>query len=97
MANDIDLGIVAQGPQGKSAYDIAVDNGFSGTQQQWLASLKGDPGMDAHAPKRGTDYWTDADKNSIIDELKKYVDSAMTGAFAKAKAEVEDAVANGKY
>lgn len=29
------------GPQGKSAYDIAVDNGFSGTQQEWLDSLGG--------------------------------------------------------
>lgn len=29
---------------GKSAYQIAVDNGFQGTETQWLASLKGDPG-----------------------------------------------------
>lgn len=50
-----------------------------------------------YKPQRGTDYWTDADKNSIIDELKKYVDSAMTDAFNRAKAEVEDAVVNGKY
>lgn len=40
MANDIDLGIVAQGPQGKSAYDIAVDNGFKGSEQEWLNTLK---------------------------------------------------------
>lgn len=25
---------------GKSAYDIAVDNGFEGTEAEWLASLK---------------------------------------------------------
>lgn len=29
---------------GKSAYQIALDNGFVGTEQQWLASLKGDTG-----------------------------------------------------
>ncbi|WEY79913.1 hypothetical protein P5667_12340 [Bacillus velezensis] len=29
---------------GKSAYDIAVDNGFSGTLEEWLASLKGEKG-----------------------------------------------------
>ncbi|MCG8397248.1 hypothetical protein LWS67_11840 [Bacillus atrophaeus] len=29
---------------GKSAYDIAVDNGFSGTEEEWLASLKGEKG-----------------------------------------------------
>lgn len=29
---------------GKSAYQIALDNGFVGTEAQWLASLKGDTG-----------------------------------------------------
>ena len=28
-----------QGPQGKSAYQVAVDNGFTGTEAQWLASI----------------------------------------------------------
>jgi len=30
-----------QGPGGKSAYQIAVENGFVGTEAQWLASLVG--------------------------------------------------------
>ena len=29
---------------GKSAYDVAVDNGFAGTEPEWLASLKGEQG-----------------------------------------------------
>lgn len=29
------------GEPGKSAYDIAVENGFEGTQEEWLDSLKG--------------------------------------------------------
>ncbi|ALV01581.1 hypothetical protein ABEY01_08360 [Bacillus velezensis] len=29
---------------GKSAYNIAVDNGLSGTVEEWLASLKGEKG-----------------------------------------------------
>lgn len=29
---------------GKSAYEIAVENGFEGTETEWLASLKGDQG-----------------------------------------------------
>lgn len=29
------------GPQGDSAYDIAVENGFTGTEQEWLDSLGG--------------------------------------------------------
>ena len=29
------------GVPGKSAYELAVDNGFSGSEQDWLESLKG--------------------------------------------------------
>lgn len=29
---------------GKSAYELAVDHGFEGTEEEWLASLKGDKG-----------------------------------------------------
>lgn len=38
---------VIQGPKGepgKSSYQHAVDNGFEGTEQEWLASLKGEKG-----------------------------------------------------
>lgn len=34
------------GTDGKSAYDIAVINGFVGTESVWLASLKGVDGAD---------------------------------------------------
>lgn len=38
LANDyIDTGVIAKGT---SAYDIAVSNGFQGTEQEWLESLK---------------------------------------------------------
>ena len=33
-----------QGADGRSAYQIAVQNGFEGTEQEWLASLKGPKG-----------------------------------------------------
>lgn len=32
------------GQDGKSAYQLALENGFSGTEQEWLVSLKGDSG-----------------------------------------------------
>lgn len=40
------------GADGKSAYEIACDEGFNGTVKEWLESLKGD------SPKIGEDgYW----------------------------------------
>ncbi|MBO6237781.1 MAG: hypothetical protein J6N50_03220, partial [Bacteroidales bacterium] len=36
--------ITERGPEGKSAYRVAVDNGFVGTEEEWLASLVGSPG-----------------------------------------------------
>jgi hypothetical protein len=34
----------ARGFDGESAYDVAVKNGFEGTEQEWLTSLKGEKG-----------------------------------------------------
>src|ERR1044072_4778056 len=34
------------GAEGESAYDVAVDNGFVGTESQWLASLVGPEGAE---------------------------------------------------
>lgn len=34
------------GPEGKTAYNIAVDNGFVGTESQWIQSLIGTKGKD---------------------------------------------------
>lgn len=35
---------IIEGPQGDSAYQVAVQNGFQGTEKEWLASLKGEKG-----------------------------------------------------
>lgn len=45
----------ADGAPGKSAYQIAVDEGFVGTVTEWLASLKGDPGVHGTDGANGTD------------------------------------------
>lgn len=42
------------GTAGKSAYDIAVENGFEGTEEQWLASLKGADGVSIRHGWNGT-------------------------------------------
>lgn len=36
--------VTERGPEGKSAYRVAVDNGFVGTEDEWLASLVGPEG-----------------------------------------------------
>lgn len=41
------------GTTGKSAYEIAVDNGFVGTETEWLESLKGSDGKDGKNGKDG--------------------------------------------
>lgn len=33
-----------QGKDGLSAYEVAVNEGFTGTEAEWLASLKGETG-----------------------------------------------------
>lgn len=37
------ISVGKQGIPGKSAYTIAIENGFEGTEKEWLSSLKGDP------------------------------------------------------
>lgn len=43
-ALEVNIGEVSmlRGEPGKSAYEIAVQNGYTGTEAEWLASLKGD-------------------------------------------------------
>ncbi len=50
--------IIAEGietSQGKSAYEIAVENGFVGTEAEWLESLKGEKGTDGKDGINGKD------------------------------------------
>ena len=62
-----------KGDPGKSAYELACGNGFDGSETEWLASLKGekgDTGADGHTPVKGTDYWTETDREEIQDYIK---------------------------
>lgn len=45
----------AGGDNGKSAYEIAVEEGFEGDVQAWLDSLKGEQGEPGPAGKDGAD------------------------------------------
>lgn len=67
LSNYLEKHPIGVGEDGKSAYQIALDNGFEGTEEEWIESLHGD---DGYTPLRGTDYWTESDKQEIIDETK---------------------------
>ena len=45
----------ATGKDGRSAYEIAIENGFVGTAAEWLESLKGRDGIDGKDGKDGAD------------------------------------------
>lgn len=55
---DIENIELTPGPQGDSAYQVAVASGFVGTQAEWLASLVGEPGQDGANYTIGSDgFW----------------------------------------
>ena len=43
------------GQNGKSAYELAVENGFEGTVEEWIASLQGTNGIDGKDGENGID------------------------------------------
>ena len=61
-----------------SAYDIAVKNGFQGTEQEWLSSLKGGNGTDG-SDLNIQDVYEAAKANgyqgSFLDFIKEYLDA----------------------
>ena len=94
-----------QGPAGPAA-TIHVTKAYTvpaGQPPVFKAIPKGDGNFDVEvglpqgepgkAPVRGVDYWTDADQKAIKDDVTKTVGDA----FAKAKADVEDLIVNGKF
>ncbi len=68
--------------RGYSAYEVAVQNGFEGSETEWLASLKGEPGDDAATI---TVNRKDAvDKNIMLYGTDIYVQSGSTRTIAQA-------------
>ena len=79
-------------PRGKSAYEVAVENGFSGTEEEWLASLKGATGAPGADGKDGTDGKTPY----VGDNGNWYIGADDTGKPSRgAKGEKGDTGAQG--
>ena len=80
----------ANGKDGRSAYEIAIENGFVGTVAEWLESLKGRNGIDGKDGLPGKDGKDGADglpgKDGISPDLTNYPDTDAV------KALVQDAV-----
>ena len=59
VRNEINVGIIGAGPrgkEGKSAYEIWLDLGNEGTEQEYLASLKGDKGDKGDTGEPGSSF-----------------------------------------
>ena len=50
----------AAGVNGKSAYELAKDNGFTGSEAEWLESLNGRDGVDGTVVFEGLTFGVDA-------------------------------------
>lgn len=72
------------GQNGKSAYEIAVENGFKGTVEEWLISLKGKDGLTTsvnHIQQMNGDVTVSA-KNIPIESINGMVASNVQDAIA---------------
>lgn len=52
-----------KGDPGMSAYEVAVASGYSGTEAEWLSSLKGEAGKTPHIGDNGNWFIGDTDTN----------------------------------
>lgn len=57
------------GPRGLSAFDVAIAQGFSGNESDWIESLRGKPGADGRDGNDGHD----ADPDQIRAEIERAV------------------------
>ena len=95
-----------KGEPGDSAYDVAVANGFKGSEQEWLASIKGDQGesgvyLGSEEPPNNVNIWiySEGDASEKL-ATQKYVDDAIGGIEIPnlddyaTQSYVDDAIAN---
>ncbi len=68
------------GSDGKSAYIIAVEHGFTGTETEWLQSLKGADGKDGITPDM-SDYATKADIAELEEQIRQISEISYISVF----------------
>lgn len=66
--------------QGKSAFDVAVDNGFKGTEEEWLQTLEG---VTPHIGDNGNWYLGETDTGVLAaPDLQGYFSEANLQALS---------------
>ena len=65
--------------EGLSAYEIAVKNGFEGTEIEWLESLKGDKGDAGKDGEDGTNGDDGKDGENSISSYKMWEEAFASG------------------
>ncbi len=68
------------GIDGKSAYIIAVEHGFTGTENEWLQSLKGSDGKDGITPDM-SNYATKADIADLQEQIRQIFGISYISVF----------------
>lgn len=68
--------IIHDGEKGKSAYELAVENGYGGTLSMWLNSLKGNDGA------KGTDGTSFAGATALYGAYGTKTDGTLTQKFS---------------
>lgn len=63
------------GAAGKSAYEVAVDEGFDGTEADWLESLRGKPGSRGGIGPEGKSAYEIAVKEGFEGDVTEWLDS----------------------
>lgn len=82
--NTLSLRSAIAGHDGLSAYQIACNNGFVGSIDDWLSSLKGEKGEKGDkgdSPVKGVDYFTPEEQQAIIDEVVAKIPTTTVPAY----------------
>jgi len=69
-----------QGDPGKSAYDIASEAGFDGSEEEWLESLRGEQGADGISGRDGASAYEIAKNNGFTGTEEEWLESLKSDA-----------------
>ena len=74
---------VISGMNGKSSYEIAVENGFKGSREEWIAALQGKDGLNGTDGTNGKSAYELAVENGFEGTLEEWLLSLQFGEDGK--------------